>query len=118
MKGDRQKCIQAGASDYVSKPVDIEHLVSVVALCHHARQQDASQQRIAALQCELLLQKADAIALLRGLPALGRLRGLVDEVGRDLEQGSSSLIAGVEPQPFAHPWQADARPETQPRPLN
>jgi CheY-like chemotaxis protein len=30
MKGDRQKCIQAGASDYVSKPVDIEHLVSVL----------------------------------------------------------------------------------------
>jgi CheY-like chemotaxis protein len=30
MKGDRNKCIQAGASDYVSKPVDIDHLVSVL----------------------------------------------------------------------------------------
>jgi len=30
MKGDRQKCIQAGASDYVSKPVDIDHLISVM----------------------------------------------------------------------------------------
>ncbi|MDP8917158.1 MAG: response regulator, partial [Pseudomonadota bacterium] len=30
MKGDRQKCIQAGASDYVSKPVDVDHLVSVL----------------------------------------------------------------------------------------
>jgi CheY-like chemotaxis protein len=30
MKGDRQKCIQAGASDYVSKPVDIDHLISVL----------------------------------------------------------------------------------------
>jgi HAMP domain-containing protein/signal transduction histidine kinase/DNA-binding response OmpR family regulator len=30
MKGDRQKCIQAGATDYVSKPVDIDHLVSVL----------------------------------------------------------------------------------------
>ncbi|WP_421932185.1 HAMP domain-containing protein [Phenylobacterium sp.] len=30
MKGDRQKCIQAGASDYVSKPVNIDHLVSVL----------------------------------------------------------------------------------------
>jgi HAMP domain-containing protein/signal transduction histidine kinase/DNA-binding response OmpR family regulator len=30
MKGDRQKCIQAGASDYVSKPVDIDHLISVI----------------------------------------------------------------------------------------
>jgi len=33
MKGDRQKCIQAGASDYVSKPVDIDHLVSVLRVC-------------------------------------------------------------------------------------
>jgi CheY-like chemotaxis protein len=30
MKGDRQKCIEAGASDYVSKPVDIDHLTSVL----------------------------------------------------------------------------------------
>jgi CheY-like chemotaxis protein len=30
MKGDRQKCISAGASDYVSKPVDIDHLISVL----------------------------------------------------------------------------------------
>jgi DNA-binding response OmpR family regulator len=30
MKGDRQKCIEAGASDYVAKPVDIDQLVSVL----------------------------------------------------------------------------------------
>jgi HAMP domain-containing protein/signal transduction histidine kinase/CheY-like chemotaxis protein len=30
MKGDRQKCIEAGASDYVAKPVDMEQLVSVL----------------------------------------------------------------------------------------
>ncbi|KAB8335193.1 response regulator [Scytonema tolypothrichoides VB-61278] len=30
MQGDREKCIEAGASDYVSKPVDIEQLLSLL----------------------------------------------------------------------------------------
>ena len=30
MKGDRQKCIEAGANDYLSKPVDIEKLLSLL----------------------------------------------------------------------------------------
>jgi CheY-like chemotaxis protein/signal transduction histidine kinase/HAMP domain-containing protein len=30
MKGDREKCLEAGAWDYVSKPVDTEHVLSVL----------------------------------------------------------------------------------------
>ncbi|MBI4820977.1 MAG: HAMP domain-containing protein [Deltaproteobacteria bacterium] len=30
MKGDREKCIEAGASDYVAKPVDIDKLISLL----------------------------------------------------------------------------------------
>src|SRR5262249_30522197 len=30
MKGDREKCVQAGASDYVAKPVDLAYLFSVM----------------------------------------------------------------------------------------
>ena len=30
MKGDREKCIEVGASDYISKPVDIDQLTSLL----------------------------------------------------------------------------------------
>jgi CheY-like chemotaxis protein len=30
MKGDRQKCIDAGANDYLSKPVDVDKLLSLL----------------------------------------------------------------------------------------
>nr|MBA2334046.1 response regulator [Blastocatellia bacterium] len=32
MKGDRQKCIEAGASDYITKPVDVEQLLSLLRI--------------------------------------------------------------------------------------
>jgi DNA-binding response OmpR family regulator len=30
MKGDRQKCLDAGASDYIAKPVDIDLLLALL----------------------------------------------------------------------------------------
>ncbi|WP_425429149.1 HAMP domain-containing protein [Azospirillum thermophilum] len=32
MKGDREKCIEAGATDYLAKPVDIDHLLSLLRI--------------------------------------------------------------------------------------
>jgi CheY-like chemotaxis protein len=36
MKGDRDKCIAAGASDYITKPVDIDQLLSLMRVWLHA----------------------------------------------------------------------------------
>jgi len=30
MKGDREKCIEAGASDYIAKPVNSAHLLTML----------------------------------------------------------------------------------------
>jgi CheY-like chemotaxis protein len=35
MKGDREKCLEAGASDYIAKPVNIEELLSLLRVWLH-----------------------------------------------------------------------------------
>jgi CheY-like chemotaxis protein len=48
MKGDRQKCIEAGASDYVAKPVDIDQLVSVLRVWLQRAEQTRTMDRATA----------------------------------------------------------------------
>ena len=35
MKGDREKCLEAGASDYIAKPVNTEELLSLMRVWLH-----------------------------------------------------------------------------------
>jgi alkylation response protein AidB-like acyl-CoA dehydrogenase len=83
----------------------IEQLVTMLALCHHATPQDRSQQRIAALQCEQLMTRVKGTRLLTGLLQMERLRRLVGAVGDDVEKQQSTLLHGIESQPFAHPFE-------------
>ncbi|MBI3721080.1 MAG: response regulator, partial [Fimbriimonas ginsengisoli] len=42
MKGDREKCIESGATDYIPKPVDLDQLFSLMRVWLHDRRADAS----------------------------------------------------------------------------
>lgn len=44
MKGDRQKCLDAGASDYVTKPVDMDQLTSVLRVWLASRPREPQEQ--------------------------------------------------------------------------
>jgi CheY-like chemotaxis protein len=49
MKGDRQKCLDAGASDYIAKPVDIELLLALLRVSvARSREDAAGPSRVAA----------------------------------------------------------------------
>lgn len=83
----------------------MEHLVSMLAICHHAALGDTSLQQVAALQAQLLQDKYRAIRILSGLLGLQRTRRAVAAIAASIEAGECSLIEDVEPQAFGHPWE-------------
>jgi CheY-like chemotaxis protein len=53
MKGDRQKCLDAGASDYIAKPVDIELLLALLRVwITRSRERATTHVRMADLALE------------------------------------------------------------------
>jgi hypothetical protein len=87
----------------------VEHLVSMLAICHHAALGDASMREIAALQAQLLQDKYRAIRIVSDLAGLQRTRRMVAAVGAGIEAGKCSLIDDVEPQGFGHSWDQHPR---------
>jgi hypothetical protein len=82
----------------------IEHLVALLAVCHHASRCDADVHAVAELECQQLRDRYRAIRILSGIRSIERSRRAVAAVGASLEAGSCSLLDGIEPQPFGHPW--------------
>jgi len=93
----------------------VEHLVSMLAICHHAAAGDASLQQVAALQAQLLRDKYRAIRIVSGLSSLQRTRRMVASIGASIEAGECSLIEDVDPQDFGHPWSAASQTSAQRR---
>jgi alkylation response protein AidB-like acyl-CoA dehydrogenase len=84
----------------------IEHLVSMLAICHHASGADSSVREIAELQAQLLKDKYRAIRVLSGLRSMQQTRRAVAAIGASLEAGECSLLDGIEPQDFGHSWES------------
>lgn len=82
----------------------IEHLVSMLVVCHHAALGDETMRQVAALQAQLLQDKYRSLRMLSGLRGMQRTRRAVAAVGASLEAGRCSLLDDVEPQAFGHPW--------------
>ena len=52
MKGDRQKCLDAGASDYIAKPVDIELLLALLRVWVARSREAAAVAAVAPISVE------------------------------------------------------------------
>lgn len=86
----------------------VEWLVSILTLCHHVAAQDESQWRIADLQCALLRERVQAGKAGLRSRQLRELRKRIGAVGRDVTDQTSTMLAGLEPAPFAHPFEDKA----------
>jgi hypothetical protein len=85
----------------------VEHLVSMLVLCHHAAVNDETSREVARLQAQLIKDKFGGIKILSALGEMQRTRDMIADVGSRLESGGCTLIDGVEPEAFAHPWDED-----------
>ena len=99
MKGDRDKCIAAGASDYITKPVDVDQLLSLMRVWLH-RLDDTPSVLLVDDRPENLLALAAVLE-----PLQVRLRH--GRVGRGGAQGAAG--GGLRRRPARRPDAGDGR---------
>jgi hypothetical protein len=87
----------------------VEHLVAMLAVCHHASRGDESLRAVAVLEAQLLRDKYRAIRLVCGIRSIESTRRAVAAIGTSLEADECSLLDGIEPQAFGHPWSTPER---------
>jgi alkylation response protein AidB-like acyl-CoA dehydrogenase len=82
----------------------VEHLVSMLAVCHHAAASDRSTIAIADLQARVLRQKFAHARMPWRLRGVDAQRRNIATISQDIIDGTSTLLHGIEREPFAHDW--------------
>jgi CheY-like chemotaxis protein len=85
MKGDRERCLEAGMNDYITKPVRLEDIRTVISRWLRPRPSDGLSERASADEARECPTAGDStspspIDLERAMINLGGDRGLFDEV--------------------------------------
>ncbi len=96
MKGDRERCLAAGADDYVSKPVRRQDLLEVIARVFGGAAEAPAAPRLPVLNAERLWQEVEGDRdILRKMVTLyfDTTPGLLRQMKQALESGNAQVLA-------------------------
>ena len=83
MKGDREKCLEAGASDYVAKPVNTDQLLSLVRMWLH-RMSTPGRVSLECAETPELAKRSTCCWWTTSRRACSRTRRYCSELGQNL----------------------------------
>ncbi len=98
MKGDREKCLEAGASDYIAKPVDHDQLMSLfrVWLADRTHVEESGDEQSGPINLALLSELHTAESLQSSLELfLHEAKNLTSKIKFELEQHNGLAISQV-----------------------
>lgn len=85
----------------------VEHLTSMLVLCHHASVLDEDQQAVAAVHAQVLKDKYRSVRLLGGIAEMQRIREQIGQIGDAIDNDRFSMFDDVKPEPYSHNWEED-----------